>query len=120
MSRPVAYIYAKCSTCRKALAWLEEHGQGVETIDIVSSPPSAEALARIAELAGVPHQKLFNVSGASYREGQYATRLRTMSPEQAFAALARDGKLIKRPLLVGTNFAIVGFDVSVYERRFSA
>jgi len=112
------YAYAKCSTCRKALAFLKERSVVVDTVDIVSAPPSKTELQRIQKLAGVPLKKLFNTSGESYREGRFGERLATMTDAQAFDALSRDGKLIKRPLLVASEFALVGFDEQAYEQRF--
>lgn len=103
------YQYPKCSTCRKALAWLDARGVSYRAVDIVSSPPSATALKRAQKLAEVPVNKLFNTSGQSYRQGGFKERLATMSESEAIAALAADGKLIKRPLLIGDGFALVGF-----------
>ena len=82
------------------------------------APPSKTELQRIQKLAGVPLKKLFNTSGESYREGRFGERLATMTDAQAFDALSRDGKLIKRPLLVASEFALVGFDEQAYEQRF--
>ena len=113
-----AYAYAKCSTCRKALAFLKGRDVDVQAVDIVSAPPSKSELARIQKLAGVPLKKLFNTSGQSYREGRCGERLGTMSDAQALEALAADGKLIKRPLVVGSDFALVGFDEPAYAKRF--
>jgi arsenate reductase len=113
-----AYAYAKCSTCRKALAFLKGRSVDVEAFDLVSTPPSKAELQRIQQLAGVPVKKLFNTSGQSYREGRFGERLATMTESQAFDALAADGKLIKRPLVVGPGFALVGFDEQAYRERF--
>ena len=106
----VVYHYPKCSTCKKALAWLRAHAIELEPIDIVQQPPSGAALERAAKLAGVPTKKLFNVTGESYRAGRYKDKLATMTDAQAYAALAADGKLIKRPLAIGPGVALVGFD----------
>ena len=89
-----------------------------QAVDIVTTPPSKTELQRIQKLAGVPVKKLFNTSGQSYREGRFGERLATMTDAQAFEALANDGKLIKRPLVVGSDFALVGFDESAYAKRF--
>lgn len=105
----LVYQYPKCSTCRKALKFLDAEGVGHTTKDIVSSPPSKTALKRALELSGLPINKLFNTSGQSYRLGGFKDKLRSMSDEQALAALAADGKLIKRPLVIGDDFALVGF-----------
>jgi arsenate reductase len=72
-------------------------------------PPSKAALKKARKLAGVPLSKLFNTSGQSYRNGGFKDKLKTMSDEQAFASLASDGKLIKRPLVIGDGFVLVGF-----------
>jgi arsenate reductase (glutaredoxin) len=112
------YAYAKCSTCRKALAFLKGRSVPLDTVDIVTAPPSKAELQRIQKLAGVPVKKLFNTSGQSYREGGFGARLGTMTDAQAFDALARDGKLIKRPLVVAGDFALVGFDEQAYKERF--
>jgi arsenate reductase (glutaredoxin) len=106
----VVYHYAGCSTCKKALAWLRANAIEFEAIDIVSRPPTAEVLERAARLANVPTKKLFNVAGESYRAGNYKARLATMTDAEAYAALAADGKLIKRPLAIGADLALVGFD----------
>lgn len=112
------YAYAKCSTCRKALKFLNDRDVAVETIDIVTAPPSKAELSRIQKLAGVPLKKLFNTSGQSYRDGRFGERLPSMSDSQALEALAADGKLVKRPLVVGKDFALVGFDEGAYGKRF--
>jgi arsenate reductase len=111
----VVYHYPNCSTCRKALAWLRSHELAIEAIDIVQAPPSRTVLERAARLAGVPVKKLFNVSGESYRAGNYKAKLATMTDAQAFAALAADGKLIKRPLAIGDGVALVGFDPAAWQ-----
>jgi len=108
------YQYPTCSTCRKALAWLAANGVAHETIDIVKAPPARAVLERAAKAARVPVKKMFNVSGESYRAGNFKERLATMSDGDAIAALAADGKLIKRPLVVGDGVALVGFDEAAW------
>jgi arsenate reductase (glutaredoxin) len=104
------YHYPACSTCKKALAWLRANALEVEAIDIVQHPPSRAILERAARLARAPIKKLFNVAGESYRAGGFKTRLPAMTDGQAFDALAADGKLIKRPLVIGDSVALIGFD----------
>jgi arsenate reductase len=113
------YAYSKCTTCRNALRWLDAHGVKYENVDIVSSPPSLATLSNVLEQSGLPIAKLFNTSGQSYREGNYRERLKTLTDEQALAELARDGKLIKRPLLVGKRVCLVGFDAERYETELA-
>jgi arsenate reductase (glutaredoxin) len=113
------FQYPACSTCRKALKWLREHSVDVEVTDIVTAPPSKAELRKIWKLSQLPIAKLFNTSGVSYRTGGFATRLKTLSDDEALDALSSDGKLIKRPLVVGTDFALIGFDAAAYAARFS-
>lgn len=103
------YQYPKCSTCRKALTWLDEKGVGYTAVNIVDKPPSKSMLRRAQKLADVSVRKLFNTSGQSYRQGGFKDRLAEMTDAEALAALADDGKLIKRPLVVGEGVALVGF-----------
>jgi arsenate reductase len=110
----VVYHYPNCSTCRKALAWLRDREIAFEPIDIVKQPPSRAVLERAAKLAAVPTRKLFNVAGESYRAGDYKTKLATMTDAQAYAALAADGKLIKRPLAISADVGLVGFDAAAW------
>ncbi|MEB3173094.1 MAG: Spx/MgsR family RNA polymerase-binding regulatory protein [Cyanobacteriota bacterium] len=91
------YSYAACSTCRKALAWLKERGISPALIDITQQPPSLAELALGLEQLG--RKRLFNTSGQSYRALGSAA-VAAMDDEQALAALAADGRLIKRPVLI--------------------
>jgi arsenate reductase (glutaredoxin) len=120
MSELKVYQYSKCSTCRNAVRWLDAHGVAYESIDIVTSPPPAPLLERVLSQSGLPLQRLFNTSGQSYREGNYRERLAQMSRAEALAALAADGKLIKRPLVFGPEVALVGFDAGAYESAFGS
>jgi arsenate reductase len=112
------YQYAKCSTCRKALAFLAKRGVRYDAIDIVTQAPSKSELKRALDLTGLPVKKLFNTSGESYRQGGFGERLPRMSQAEALDELARDGKLVKRPLVLGADFALVGFDEAAYRARF--
>jgi arsenate reductase len=112
------YQYPRCSTCRKALRWLDEHSVAHVSVDIVQSPPPLAELKRALKLLGEPVAKLFNTSGISYREGGFKAMLPKMTDTEALMALAADGKLIKRPLIVGKDFAMVGFDQDRYRARF--
>ncbi|HET7502426.1 MAG TPA: Spx/MgsR family RNA polymerase-binding regulatory protein [Kofleriaceae bacterium] len=113
----VVYHYPNCSTCKKALAWLRAHDIAFDAVDIVKQPPSKTALERAARLAGVATRKMFNVSGEAYRAGNFKERLADMTDAQAFAALAADGKLIKRPLALGDGVALVGFDEAAWQAK---
>lgn len=108
------YQYPKCSTCRKAAALLSSLGVSFDSIDLVEKPPSAATLGELHERSGLEIRKLFNVSGQSYRNGGFKDRLPSMSLAEALEALAADGKLIKRPILVTGDRVIVGFDEAAY------
>lgn len=110
----MVYQYPNCSTCRKALKWLAAQGIEHRAIDIVAEPPSVAVLARVLERSGAEVRKLFNVSGQSYRQGGWKDRLATIGQAQALAALAADGKLIKRPIVLGEDVALIGFDADAW------
>jgi arsenate reductase len=116
--RVTVYQYPKCSTCRKAIAWLEKKGIEHETIDIVKNPPSRAVLEQAAKVGGIDVKKMFNTSGESYRNGNFKEKLATMSDAEAFAALAKDGKLIKRPLVIAEGVAMVGFKEEEWAKAF--
>lgn len=109
------YQYPACSTCRKALKWLTDGGVTYDSVDLVKSPPSASQLRDLVRRSGQPVSKFFNTSGQSYRAGNFKEKLKTMTEDEAIAALANDGKLIKRPLIdVGGKAVLVGFDQAAY------
>lgn len=112
------YHYPACSTCRKALAWFAVHGVPHEKTDIVKHPPSVAELQRILEKSGLSVKKLFNTSGEVYRQQGYKDKLASMSVEEALEALSAQGKLIKRPIVIDEDGAIVGFDEAAYAARW--
>lgn len=107
--------YPKCSTCKKAKRWLDDHGCTYTDRDIVVNNPTAAELRVWRELGGLTLRKLFNTSGTKYRElGVKAQLDGGMSDDDAYAMLATDGMLVKRPVLVvrhedGTGTALFGF-----------
>ena len=109
MPKLKVFHYPNCSTCRKARKWLEANGIDHELIDIVENPPSVKQLEKIRKLSGLEVRKLFNTSGQLYRQGGYKDKLAKMTDAQAVSALANAGKLIKRPLVMGTKVGLVGF-----------
>ena len=114
MARSVrGYRYARCSTCRKALAWLEDQQIAYELFDIVEAPPSKHVLREAFDQLG-SRKPLFNTSGLSYRALGSAA-VKAMSDDEALDALAGDGKLIKRPFLItGSGKVLVGFKPDVW------
>lgn len=107
--------YPRCSTCKKAKRWLDERGISYADRNIVEANPSAEELASWRAQSQLPLRRLFNTSGTKYRElGLKAQLDAGMSDEDAYALLATDGMLVKRPVLVvrlddGTGTALFGF-----------
>ena len=103
------YCYSKCSTCKKALKWLDKNGVAHEVIDIKTENPDEEALRKYHSMSGLPLKRFFNTSGMQYRDLELAKKLPDMSEDEQFALLATDGMLVKRPLLVGDDFVLTGF-----------
>lgn len=120
MPKIKVYQYPKCSTCRKALQWLAARGIDHNPTDLVASPPSATTLRDLHRRSGLPIVKFFNTSGESYRSGGWKERLGTMTDTQALAALAADGKLIKRPIIdIAGGAVLVGFAEDAYAAQFA-
>lgn len=101
--------YPKCSTCQKAKKWLEANGISFEERHIKEQNPTAEELSAWQRKSGLPLKKFFNTSGLIYKDMKLSTKLPTMSEEEQLAVLAADGMLVKRPILVGDDFVLVGF-----------
>jgi arsenate reductase (glutaredoxin) len=114
MATNQVFHYPKCSTCRKALKWLDEHKVAYEKTDLVATPPSLATLKDLHRRSKLPVARLFNTSGESYRAGNYKEKLLTLNDTQALAALAGDGKLIKRPIVDTGGAVLVGFDEKAY------
>lgn len=110
--------YPKCSTCKKAKKWLDEHGVDYVDRDIVQDRPAADELDRWRRPGNVPVRKLFNTSGVLYRELGVKSHLDAgMSDAEALDLLASDGKLVKRPLVVGDDFLLMGFREQEWQER---
>ena len=101
--------YPKCSTCKKAKKWLEEHQVNYDDRHIVEDNPTVEELKDWIGRSGLPLRRFFNTSGMKYRERQLKDRLPKMSEEEQLELLATDGMLVKRPLLVLEDRVIPGF-----------
>ena len=109
--------YEKCSTCKKAKKWLDERAVGVTVRDIKADNPSAEELRRWWKQSGLPLKRFFNTSGLKYKELKLKDRLPQMTEEEQLELLATDGMLVKRPILVGEDFVLVGFREKEWEQR---
>ena len=101
--------YPKCTTCQKARKWLEAKGLPFEARHIKDAPPTAAELRDWLGRSGLPLKKFFNTSGLKYKELGLKERLPGMDGEEQLTLLASDGMLVKRPILVGDDFVLVGF-----------
>ena len=101
--------YPNCTTCKRAKAWLEARGAAFEQRDIKTHNPTEEELRLWHRRSGLPLRRLFNTSGAQYKALGLKDKLPAMSEQEQFALLASDGMLVKRPILVGEDFVLVGF-----------
>lgn len=101
--------YPKCTTCQKARKWLESTGLPFDARHIKDNPPTAGELRDWYGRGGLPLKKFFNTSGLKYKELGLKDKLPGMGEEEQLALLASDGMLVKRPILVGDNFVLVGF-----------
>lgn len=113
------YQYAKCSTCRDALAFLDKKGIPYEALPIVAQPPTVAELktmlASVKERGGT-FKKLFNTSGQLYREMGMSEKLAKMSEPEALALLSKHGMLVKRPFLLSKNANLVGFKADEWKK----
>ncbi|MCR5831841.1 MAG: arsenate reductase family protein [Lachnospiraceae bacterium] len=103
------YCYSKCSTCRKALKWLEDQKVSPKVIDIKEDHPDEATLREFHKKSGLPLKRFFNTSGMLYREMELSRKLPDMSEDDMYELLASDGMLVKRPLLVTDDAVIPGF-----------
>ena len=103
------YCYSRCTTCQKALKWLDEKSVAYQVLDIKADHPDEETLRGYYEKSGLPLKRFFNTSGIPYREMGLSQKLPSMSEDEQLALLATDGMLVKRPLVVGDGFVLTGF-----------
>lgn len=113
------YCYSRCTTCQKALKWLESKGVEYKVIDIKEENPDEKTLRKYYKMSGLPLKRFFNTSGMQYRELELAKKLPDMSEDEQFALLATDGMLVKRPLLVGKDFVLTGFKETEWSEKLS-
>ena len=101
--------YPRCSTCKKAQKWLDEHGVSYETRHIKDDRPTAGELEAWQKKSGLPLRKFFNTSGLQYKALSLKDKLPEMSEEEQLRLLATDGMLVKRPIVVTDETVLVGF-----------
>ena len=110
-------VYRKCSTCLKALKWLEENNITFEERPIKEQNPTYEELKAWYQMSGLPLKKFFNTSGLLYKDMQLKDKLPAMSEDEQLQLLETDGMLVKRPLVVGDGFVLTGFREKEWEER---
>ncbi len=104
--------YPKCSTCKKAKKWLDEHNVEYTERHIVENNPTYDELKEWFNKSGLPIKRFFNTSGLLYKEMKLKDKLPTMSEDKQLQLLATNGMLVKRPLIVGENTVLTGFKES--------
>ena len=109
--------YPKCTTCQKAKKWLDDNKIEYELRNIKEDNPSLEELTDWYKMSGLPLKKFFNTSGLLYKSMELKDKLSTMSEEEQLNLLATDGMLVKRPILIGEDFVLVGFKESVWSEK---
>lgn len=109
--------YKKCTTCQKALKWLDERGIRYTERPIKEEHPTAPELKEWFEKSDLPLKRFFNTSGNLYKELALKDKLPDMSQEDQLALLATDGMLVKRPLVVGEDFVLTGFKEAEWKEK---
>ena len=103
------YCYSRCTTCKKAIKWLEDNKINHEVIDIKENHPDEKTIKDLHKKSGLPLKKFFNTSGQLYREMELSKKLPDMTDAEMYKLLASDGMLVKRPLLITDKAVIPGF-----------
>ena len=109
------FCYPKCTTCQKAKAFLDSRGVAYDLRDIKLENPTADELRGLWKKSGLPLKKFFNTSGLQYKALGLKDKLPDMDEEAQLSLLASDGMLVKRPILAGEDFVLVGFRQAEWE-----
>lgn len=109
--------YPKCTTCQKAKKWLDDNNVEYSLRDIKIENPSNDELCNWHKVSGLPLKKFFNTSGLLYKSMELKDKLPNMSEEEQLNLLATDGMLVKRPLVIGRDFVLVGFKEDEWKER---
>jgi arsenate reductase len=110
--------FTKCSTCKKAKAYLDKIGVEYTTRDIKTDNPTYDELKTWLKMSGLPVKRLFNTSGLQYKALNLKDKLPAMSEDDCLRLLATDGMLVKRPLLIDDDYVLVGFKQEEWAERF--
>ena len=111
------YYYPSCSTCKKALKWLDNNEIAYEKKHIVDAKLTTKEIEDIFKKSGLPIQKLFNTSGRVYKELNLKEKMKDMTEKEKLELLASDGMLLKRPILVNRTFVLIGFKEDEYKEK---
>ena len=109
--------YPKCSTCQKAKKWLDANEITYADRNIKEENPTYDEIKEWHQKSGLPLKKFFNTSGMLYREMKLKDKLPEMTEEEQYRLLATEGMLVKRPLLIGEDFVLVGFKEAEWEKK---
>lgn len=109
--------YKKCTTCQKALKWLDERKISYETRPIKEENPTREELTVWHQKSGLPLKRFFNTSGNLYKELSLKDKLPQMTEEEQLDLLATDGMLVKRPLVVAGDVVLTGFKEAEWQEK---
>ena len=109
--------YPKCTTCQKARKWLDDNQIKYELRDIKFDNPTLDELMEWHNKSGLPLKKFFNTSGLLYKSLDLKSKLPTMTEDEMLKLLASDGMLVKRPLLIGEDFVLVGFKDAEWKNK---
>ena len=109
--------YPKCTTCKRAKAWLDE--AGIEYIDrnIKDENPTIDELREWYAKSGLPLKRFFNTSGMLYKQMSLKDKLPQMSEEEQLELLSTDGMLVKRPIIINDDTILVGFRQEEWEQK---
>ena len=113
----IIYCYNKCSTCKKALKFLDDNNIKYELIDIKECNPNIDILKEIKNKANVDINKLFNTSGLIYKELELSKKLSNLTDDEKYNLLASNGMLVKRPILIENDFALLGFKEEIWKKK---
>ncbi|MDD4475672.1 MAG: arsenate reductase family protein [Eubacteriales bacterium] len=109
--------YPKCTTCKKAQKWLDVHGVIYEVRNIKDNNPTKDELTDWHTKSKLPIKRFWNTSGQLYRELGLSSKVGGMTVEEQITLLATDGMLVKRPILIGSDFVLMGFKESEWEQK---
>ena len=111
--------YPKCTTCQKAIKWLDDHNISYELRDIKLNHPTLDELTAWYQASGLPLKRFFNTSGLLYQSLDLKNKLPSMTEDEMLKLLSSDGMLVKRPLLIGESFVLVGFRESEWNHALN-